>query len=509
MATVTHETERKYEAAQGAVLPDLRDLPQVAAQSTDAELLLEATYYDTPSYDLVRAGITLRRRSGGHDAGWQLKVPAERPDARVELRLPEDPDLPAEFGDLLTARVRGRALQPVARISTRRHSWVLSDAAGESMAEVALDDVTAEALGRPAKPSRWSEVEVELAEGLAEGAGDRLLQAADRRLRGSGLLRSERRMKLETVLADAVNRPSPARRPGRSASAGEVVIAYLARQFEELTRWDMSVRRGEPDAIHQMRVAARRMRATLQEFRPLFHGARFDRAVNELRWLGQELGAARDEEVMRDLLVAQLDELPGETVLGPVRARIDGHFAPRLADAEGQVREVLGSARYLQLLSELEAFVSTPPSVAVAQERATGVLPKIVRHSQARVRRRMLTARRAPEGGERDRALHDARKAAKRARYAAEAASPAFGPRSQKSATALKRLQSSLGDHHDAVIAADALRALAIRAHAEGENSYTYGVLNARQGSRAERLAELARHEWRRADRRKRTAWMS
>jgi CHAD domain-containing protein len=119
----------------------------------------------------------------------------------------------------------------------------------------------------------------------------------------------------------------------------------------------------------------------------------------------------------------------------------------------------------------------------------------------------MRTARRRGTDAERDSALHDARKAAKRARYAAEAASLALGKQARRSAKALKKVQSTLGDQHDAVIAADALRTLAIRAHADGENAYTYGLLRARQDERARRLAQRARRRWRRANRPKRTAW--
>lgn len=509
MATAIRETERKYAAPPGTPLPDLRDLPRVVGQSPETEVRLEATYYDTESYDLARAGITVRRRTGGDDAGWHLKVPEEGPSTRVELRLPEGPEVPSEFAELLTARLRGRALRPVATISTRRRMCTLSDSSGGSLAEVALDDVTAEALGRSSAPTHWSEIEVELADGMHDAEGDRLLEAADRRLRRSGLMRSAHRMKLEIVLGNELPPPDRPTGLGKSVSAGEVVLVYLAAQLEELLRQDLAVRRAEPDAIHSMRVACRRMRAALQEFGRLFRGPRTRHVVSELRWLGQELGGARDEEVLRDLLLDQVDEVPVESLLGPVRARVTGHFAPRLADAERRVRDVLDSARYLELLDEFEAFTASPPLAALAQERAARVLPRLVFRSRCRVKRRMRAARHAPVGGERDRALHDARKAAKRARYAAEVASLAIGRRPRKSAKALKKLQSTLGEHHDAVIAADALRFLAIRAHGEGESAFTYGLLHARQQERADRLADRARYEWRRADRRGRRAWMS
>src|SRR5258708_2331788 len=87
MATEITETERKYDAPQGAALPDLADLPQVAAESDPEEQTLRAEYYDTDDLRLIRNGITLRRRTGGNDAGWHLKLPLGG-DSRSEIRLP-------------------------------------------------------------------------------------------------------------------------------------------------------------------------------------------------------------------------------------------------------------------------------------------------------------------------------------------------------------------------------------------------------------------------------------
>jgi CHAD domain-containing protein len=507
------ETERKYEAVPGAPLPDLRGLPDVASQSEFDEITLEAVYYDTATYDLARAGITLRRRSGGDDSGWHLKIPHGRRGTRTELRVPlegvdgAEAEPPAELAGLLTARLRGRSLQPVATIGTHRRRSMLADADGSALAELALDTVTAEALGPNSSLTRWNEVEIELADGVRDGG--RLLKAADRKLRRSGLVRSPHRMKLEVALAGALPEAAEDTPPSASATAGDVVLSCLRSQYDELLRRDMLVRRDEPDAIHRMRVSARRARAALQEFDRLFRGTDAEHLSNELRWLGADLGRARDEQVLRDLLITQLDLVPGESVLGPVRARLVGHYAPRLAAAERIVLGTLDSERYLTLLDTFEAFLAHPALADAAARRATGVLPHLVRRSQRRVTRRMSVAAQVPEGGARDSALHDARKAAKRARYAAEVASIVVGKKARKSAKALEKVQSELGDHHDAVIAADALRMLAIRAHAEGESAYTYGLLNERQNARAARYAECAEYRWRQANRGKRKAWMS
>jgi CHAD domain-containing protein len=501
MANAIQETELKYEAPPGAMLPDLRGLPHVASQSESDGVNLEATYHDTATYDLARAGITLRQRTGGGDAGWHLKVPRGH-HTRTELRLPLGEEMPEEFTDLLTARLRGQALQPVATISTRRRTCVLADDAGIPVAEIAVDTVTAQALGHSSSLTRWDEIELELVDGVEDGRN--LLKAADRRLRHFGLTRARHQMKLEVALAgDMPQAPSEAKRLKKSSSAGDVVLAYLRGQFEELLYLDLLVRRDEPDAIHRMRVAARRMRAALQESRRLMRGAEAENVISELRWLGQELGSARDEEVLCDLLVTQLGEVPVENRLGPVQARVAGHFAPRMAAAEANLRTALASTRYVELLNNLEAFLAAPPFTADAEERATSVLPHLVRRSRRRVNRRMHAAldAAATDGG-RDSALHEVRKAAKRARYVAEVASPVVGKPARKSAKAFKKVQSTLGDQHDAVIAAESLRGLAIRAYGAGENAFTYGLLHERLNERAASLAGRAEDEWERAARR-------
>src|SRR5450755_4535379 len=111
MATEVTETERKYELGPDARLPSLLDLPQVARESELDEQTLEAEYYDTADLRLVRAGVTLRRRRGGSDAGWHLKLPVDA-DSRREIRLPlgrTGRRVPAELATLVRALARGQA----------------------------------------------------------------------------------------------------------------------------------------------------------------------------------------------------------------------------------------------------------------------------------------------------------------------------------------------------------------------------------------------------------------
>src|SRR5712671_2364703 len=151
MAANSTETEIKYEAAPGAALPSFDELPQVARTEGAPEERLDAEYFDTDDLRLIRAGITLRRRTGGHDAGWHLKLPAGD-HSRREIMLP-------------LGRARKHVPAELARLSTARRRQLLVDTAGASLAEVASDDVTAQAMRWTAEVSRWHEVEVELTGG--------------------------------------------------------------------------------------------------------------------------------------------------------------------------------------------------------------------------------------------------------------------------------------------------------------------------------------------------------
>src|SRR6201999_2418346 len=172
------------------------------------------------------------------------------PQTRRELRLPlgrSGRTVPAELARLGKVYSRGQRLAPVARIATVRHVRTLVDEAGTSLAEVVADEVSAQTLGESTTISSWREVEVELT------GGDRqLLRAADKRLRRGGLQPASRTAKLERALADALPTP-PENERSRPGSAADVVLTYVADQAETLKSLDPSVRRDEPDSVHQMR----------------------------------------------------------------------------------------------------------------------------------------------------------------------------------------------------------------------------------------------------------------
>jgi CHAD domain-containing protein len=502
MASEIRETERKYEAPPGANLPNLDDLPGVAAESGPEEQRLEARYYDTGDLRLIREGVTLRRREGGSDPGWHLKLPAGD-DTRREIRLPlgrATRQVPRELARLVRAFTRGEELRPVAEIAVLRQRRVLRDQAGNSLAEVAADDVSARTLGDETGVSRWREVEVELT-----GGGPGLLAAADERLRHGGLRPAGWRAKLDRALAGLLppsrRHPDRSRRPGPHATAAGLVLAYAAAQVSAIMSLDPLVRRDEPDSVHQMRVATRRLRSTLKSFGQVLRAEDCERLADELRWLGGVLGAARDAEVLAGHVQAGLDRLPPELVLGPVRARIRAHFAPAAAAARAAVIEALDGDRYLALLGALDTLLIDPPLADAAAGPAAEVVPAAVRRAERRLRRRMRRALRTPAGPSRDAALHEARKAAKYARYAAEAAVPAFGQQAARFAKRIKDVQAALGDQHDGVVARGLIRELGVQAHLAGENAFTFGVLYGQDACQAADLEQQARRAWKRAAR--------
>ena len=199
------------------------------------------------------------------------------------------------------------------------------------------------------------------------------------------------------------------------------------------------------------------------------------------------LGDARDAEVLERYFEERLASTPVELVIGPAQARVTAHFAPAHAAARNAVLEALDSHAVTWGYSTTSTGCSTEPlRTAAATAPAAEILPQAVAHAYRRAKHRMHQARRAPEGATRDVALHEARKAAKRARYAAEAVEPVFGKKARRFAKRMKAVQSVLGDHQDAVTARGVAREIGVQAHlARGERVQLRPAERARAPRRA------------------------
>ena len=507
MSVSVTETEAKYEADLDIALPPLGDLPQVARISTAPAQVLEAVYFDTPDLSLLRAGITLRRRTGGEDAGWHLKLPVGG-RTREEVRLPLDSasareGVPSELAGLVRARSRGAALVPVATVSTHRQTVNLLDADGHVLAEVADDRVSAHRQQGPAAAESWREIEVELAEG-----DNRLLLAVDGVLRRHGLRPSGRSAKLERVLGGELAAPDAPAPPTTSAPAHLVITGYLAAQAAEIAALDPMVRRFRPDTVHRMRVATRRLRSTLRAFGEVLRPEATEQIAGELKWLGDALGQERDAEVLALHLRSQEEQTDAAQLIGPVAARIDAYFARVRTDARAAVLTALDSERYTALLDSLDALIADPPLGPAGQHAAGPTLAAAVARSYRTTRRRMRRALAAPPGLGRDVAFHQARKAAKRARYAAEAVTAVAGLDARRFAGQMQKVQSVLGNHQDTVIARQLERSLGVAAHLAGENAFSYGLFYERDACDARMLQDLAADVWRKSSRRRYRCWL-
>ncbi|MEU0255426.1 CYTH and CHAD domain-containing protein [Streptomyces sp. NPDC006184] len=480
MADAKREIERKYESGDGG-LPDLTGVAGVAAVLDQGLAELDATYYDTADERLAGASLTLRRRTGGPDAGWHLKFPVA-PSVRDEIRAPLSDTVPEEIAALVRSRVRDRELIPLVRLRSARDVRHLVDADGTLLAELSVDAVTAERLTGAGGTARWTETEVE----LADGGDPAFLDRVDKRLRKAGLRPSASPSKLAHALErTAGDRREPNNGPPAPRTAGDHVLAYLRAQRDALVGLDPAVRRDLPDAVHRMRVATRRARSTLRSF-----GGVLDRDVTgpvaaELKWLAGELGAGRDQEVLADRLTTALGALPPGLVTGPVSGRLAAWADPRRTGTHAHLTGILDSRRYLTLLDGLDALLAGPPLLRAAGRKPAKTLAKAVHKDEKKLTRAMRHALRLPPGEERDLALHEARKKAKRTRYAAEAATAALGAPARTLTKDMKSLTTLLGGHQDSVMARRALRELAAVAHAAGESTFTYGVLYGREEARA------------------------
>lgn len=500
MSVEVLEVERKYDVGPDAHVPALAGVVPGATEGDPQTFELVATYYDTPDLALRNGRTTLRRRTGGADAGWHLKMPAALGRLEVQLPAGKGDTVPAELRALVRALSRREPLAPVAELRTTRVLHPVLDAEGALLVEVADDRVTAKLLQDPAPPLRWREWEAELGSGQ-----DSDLDAVAERLLDAGAEVSTSASKVGRVLARHPaaeqqlwwRRPAPL--PNRP-SAGLVLHLHLAEQVAELVARDPQVRRDQADAVHKMRVATRRLRSALKTFRPLLDRAQTDPLRDELRWLAAELGAARDAEVMRDRLLALLDDEPALLVLGPVRQTVTDVLGRRYRQAHLRAVAALDSDRYLDLLDSLDALVGQPSLQPRAGKPADTVLPPLVGRAHRALGTALANAD-AASGTERDELLHEARKQAKQVRYACEAVRPVVGKPARRLADRVTALQEILGEHQDSVVLREALLELGAMSGRAGRNGFTFGRLHGLEQARSEGSGA----GWRRAARRTRT----
>ncbi|WP_433193589.1 CHAD domain-containing protein [Nocardia sp. CA-107356] len=291
-------------------------------------------------------------------------------------------------------------------------------------------------------------------------------------------------------------------------TAGNAIVATLRDDVDRLLAAEPEVRADEWDSVHQMRVATRRLRSVLRSYRSLFEPAPIAAMQEELKWLADLLGVARDAEVRAERFVALLaahapqDEFArlatesraAETEAGATGASTVGNgYVPgateyvrtdlvdaekaRYASAHAEILAALDGKRYHALRHELSVWRTHPPLHAHrAGIPAAEVFERILRKDRKRLRR-LVYAEPAVSADDRVELLHDIRKSAKRLRYSCEGAVEVLGSAAKDLGTEAKRLQTVLGDHRDAVESRDAILARATETHATGVNATIYELL--------------------------------
>jgi CHAD domain-containing protein len=484
-ANSTHlEVERKFDVVESTVSPSFEGLSLVTRVERSPSQELDAVYFDTPKHDLASHHVTLRRRTGGADAGWHLKLPAGD-DARTEVRAPlgdgDDGDhgtVPESLRDVVLAIVRDRPLRPVARIRTRRTVDVLYGTNGSRLAEFSDDEVTAWATDvDDTEPGvaeqQWREWELELAEGVDPGPD--LMDRLANRLLDAGAEPAGHGSKLARVLDRGVV-------DADESEAGPVdpVHRAVAEQVEQLLVWDRAVREDVYDSVHQMRVTTRKLRSLLQASPEAFGISDDAWVLDELRELASVLGVARDAEVLAERYERALGELPGEVVRGRVRERLVDGAKRRYKAGLRRSLAAMRSQRYFRLLDALDWVVAAEPSPTESGEEHP---PVTIDAAYKKVRKAAKEAADTPDE-HRDEALHRIRKRAKRLRYTAAATGE------DKVSSRAKTIQSLLGDHQDSVVSREHLRQQAVEALAASEDTFTYGILYQQEDDLAQRCRE-------------------
>ncbi|MFZ2173587.1 MAG: CYTH and CHAD domain-containing protein [Rhodococcus sp. (in: high G+C Gram-positive bacteria)] len=492
MSTAQQEREDKYDVGADFAVPDLNDLVPPGGRLDEQTVTLDNEYFDTMDRDLLRHHVTLRRRSGDTDAGWQLKVPDRK--ARTEIRVPlgADDSVPDELATLVSGVALGKPVHPVASISTVRRRRRMLDPDGNLLTEVADDTVHATAVaaasgGDGAVASEWREVEVE----LGESGDGKLLEAIGKRLTRDDARPFRYPSKLSRALNP--NGPGPADDDSGADDSGvegvrELLTDYLDTQVQAIVAGDVWLRRGL-DPVHATRVGIRRFRSTLRVFKKMLDPAARSRLDEELSWYAGVLGEVRDRQVQRARFAAAVTDLPEELVLGPVAARIENDLLAEQLRYRAEVMETVDGDRYRAVLAGLARWRTAPP---LTEDAASGerVLKKAARKARRKADKRLAAAL---DDGD-DEALHRARKAAKRARYAGELTRGLVGKKKGKKRVAeYKKVQKVLGEHQDSVVALGTLRTLGARAGSTGgENGFTFGLLYGLELQAARRAREDA-----------------
>jgi CHAD domain-containing protein len=471
------ETETKLSVESDFRLPTLSGHPL-------PRRIFTSTYFDTLDHCLARSSITLRRRIENGSAAWQLKLPLDGARREIEVR---DASVtpPARMVQALVVLLEGKHLVPIAELHTSR-TGVRVQEGRNHVAEVVLDTVSV--LRGGSVIQRFREVEIEALDGE-----DELIERLVSVLHAVGARTHDGRPKLFRALSLAYDSLDA---PAADASLVEHIRYSLLQQLHHLKRCDPGVRfGGEPEDVHQIRVAARRMRTILLAVRKIVRPEWVEPPLSGLKWLGEVFARARDLDVQMSYFHREAEQLKARD-RRPLE-RFLRHLQSERERAQETLLDEMKSARYLGFVSKLREAAETP---AVVNPKYT--LMDVAARQFRKLRKTIRRLNRSPSNAE----LHRVRIKTKRARYAAELAEAVDGKAVTRFIKTAERFQTLLGMHQDAVLAERYVQGL-LKYQGGQQAAFTAGLLVARANQQREEVREEFWSEWTRLKKRGNRAW--
>jgi CHAD domain-containing protein len=283
------------------------------------------------------------------------------------------------------------------------------------------------------------------------------------------------------------------------ATAGEAITLVVRSTVERLVEQQALVQvTSGPEAVHQARVATRRLRSDLKTFAVLFDPEPIEHLRDELGWLGGLLGKVRDA----DILLARLQPSLATDEASAEQREILDRLNRQQSKAQIELRTAMTEPRYSALLDSLARMAAAPLLADVAKAPADDFMAMIVGQTWRKLRSAVRKLDKNPDDGR----LHAVRIEAKRCRYAAEAAAPAVGTPAAVFAEAVADLQQALGDYNDAVVSAGWLTQAS--GQMDASTAFLAGALHEAQNGFARRAKRRWPAAWRRLNRKKVYGWL-
>lgn len=283
----------------------------------------------------------------------------------------------------------------------------------------------------------FEELEVELVDGSRAD-----LERLETELRSAGAVHPDGRPKV----LQALDVPAPRASAMPKKRCDQQLTAALRNQYCEILRHDPGTRLGDPEQLHDQRVAVRRLRALLRAGRPMLDRQWADGLRDALKPAGEALGQVRDLDVLlagveQGAAALEDSERAGATDISDL-------LCARRSSAQAMLLSQLSDSRYLSLLNRVQVATDQPRIIATESPS------KMLRKEHRRARRR---ARQAPADTASNSDLHELRKAVKHARYAAELAAATGVKGARRYVKRAKKVQDVLGEHQDGVVASRVL----------------------------------------------------